>query len=141
MKEKQDNKKRWLVAVLLFALIGVTGGWVAYSSGVLDGMHSPNHAAARHRPTVSQTHGMSAVLSQRLGLNTEQTTEVEKIGQEMQEKLLKLKTAGNLSPEQLKAEGQKVMDQGSAKLSAILNDEQQAKFSKMRMEMKEGHKM
>ncbi len=141
MKEKQDNKKRFLIALLLVALIGVTGGWAAYSSGALDQLHSPNHSSSRHRPTVSQTHGMTAVLKERLGLDEKQTAGVEKIGKEMQDKLMKLKKDDKMPVGQFRMESQKIMDEGSAKLKKVLNKEQQAKFEKMKMEMKEGHKM
>lgn len=141
MKEEQDNKKRFLIALLLLALIGVTGGWAAYSSGALDQLHSPNHSSARHRPQVSQTHGMTTVLKERLGLDDKQTAAVEKIGKEIQDKLMKLKKDDKMPVGQFRKESQKIMDEGSAKLKKVLNIEQQAKFEKMKLEMKEGHKM
>jgi len=127
------KKKRLLVILVATLAIVVSGGWMAMSS-----FHSGPNSHMGHRPEISRSHGMAAILGQRLGLDADQQPKVDKIAASVEEQMKALQREKR-SPEEQKAKMQTIFNEASGEIKKVLRPDQEARFEEIRKEMSSAH--
>jgi periplasmic protein CpxP/Spy len=92
----------------------------------------PHHAANPDR--------MAKHLSKKLGLSSEQQSQIKPVLQDRVQKMQALRSDASLSQQDRRSKAREIMQESDQKIEAVLNDTQKQQFEQMRQERRTHHK-